>query len=80
MDKPDHLDIFSDIEGFKINGLTIPSNIVITQQRPDIVLRDQAAKPHTVWLFELSVTFERSVEQAHTRKKNRYAYLVMLYY
>ena len=60
VDKPDHLDLFADIEGYKINGLTIPSNIVITQQRPDIVLIDKSATPHTVWLFELSVSFERN--------------------
>ena len=58
-----------------MNGLTIPSNIVIKQQRPDIVLIDKSATPHTVWLFELSVSFERNIEQALTRKKNRYAYL-----
>ena len=39
------------------------------------MLIHKSATPHTVCLFELSVSFERNIEQAHTRKKNRYAYL-----
>ena len=63
------------MQTYKIKGLTIPSNIVITQQRPDIVIIDKSVTPHTVWLFELSVSFEQNIEQANTRKRNRYAHL-----
>ena len=45
--------------------MCIPFNIVITAQRPDIVLIDKSSKPHTVWLFKLTVSFEMNVEQAH---------------
>ena len=31
--------------------------------------------PHTVLLYKLSVTFERNIEQAHTGKRIRYAYM-----
>ena len=74
-DKPDQLDIYADIEGHRINGLTIPSNIVVTNQKPDIVIIDRSQPITTVWLFELTVSFEQNIEQAHTRKKVRYSYL-----
>ena len=75
LSKPDTLDIFADIDGHRVNGLTIPSHVLITQQRPDIVLIDKSITPHTVWLYELSVSFERNIAQSHTRKRIRYAYL-----
>ena len=74
-DKPDQLDIYADIEGHRINGLTIPSNIVVTNQKPDIVIIDRSQPITTVWLFELTVSFEQNIEQAYTRKKVRYSYL-----
>ena len=73
--KPDGIDIYGDIEGHTVNGLTIPSNIVVTAQRPDIVVIDNTTPQPTVWLFELSVSFEQNIEQAHTRKKTKYTYL-----
>ena len=75
LDKPEHLDIFADIDGHRCNGLTIPNSVIITLQRPDIVIIYRSTTPHTVWLFELSISFERNIEQAHNRKKNRYAFL-----
>ena len=75
LDKPEHLDIFADIDGHRCNGLTIPSSVIVTQQRPDLVIIDRSTTPHTVWLLELTISFERNIEQAHTRKRNRYAFL-----
>ena len=75
LDKPDQLDIFADIEGHRVNGLTLPSTVVVTGQRPDIVMVDRSTTPPTVWLFELSVSFERNIEAANTRKHNRYSSL-----
>ena len=71
--KPDNLEIYGDVEGHKCNGGTIPVNIVVTGQRPDIVIIDNTTK--TVWLWELSVSFETNIEQAHTRKKVKYTQL-----
>jgi hypothetical protein len=75
LEKPEHLDIFADIDGHRTNGLTIPSSVIITQQRPDIVCIDRSTTPPTVWLFELSVSFEQNIERAHARKQARYAFL-----
>ena len=73
--KPDHIYIYEDIDGHRINGLTIPCNIVVTQQRPDIVVVDNSTPQPTVWLFELTCSFERNIDQAHTRKQVRYTQL-----
>ena len=53
LEKPDHLDVYGDVEGHRCNGGTIPFNIVVTQQKPDIVIWQ---KKSTVWLFELTVS------------------------
>ena len=73
--KPDHINIYEDIDGHRINGLTIPCNIVVTQQRPDIVVVDNSTPQPTVWLFELTCSFKRNIDQAHTRKQIRYTQL-----
>jgi hypothetical protein len=46
--KPDTLDIFADIDGHRVNGLTIPSHFLITQQRPDIILINKSTT-HTLF-------------------------------
>ena len=74
-DKPDSIDIYADIEGHRINGNTLPADIVLTNQKPDIVIIDRSTAVATVWLFELTTSFEQNIEQAHTRKKVRYSYL-----
>ena len=55
------------MDGHIYNGGAIPFNIVVTQQTPDIVFIDRTTS--TVWLFELTVSFETNVDQAHTSKK-----------
>ena len=70
---PSHLDLFSDLEGHSINGGSLPPHIIITQSRPDLVIIHKTEK--TVWLFELTVSFETNTEAAHARKKERYASL-----
>ena len=41
----------------------------------DIVIIDRSSPTPTVWLFELTISFETNFEQAHTRKKVRYTQL-----
>ena len=48
---PDHIQIYADLDGHKVNGQTLPQNIVVTASRPDLVI---------VYLFELSVCFEQT--------------------
>ena len=75
LEKPDSLEIYGDVEGHRCNGVTIPFSVVVTQQKPDIVIIDRSTPTPTVWLFELTIAFETNFEQAHTRKKVRYTQL-----
>jgi hypothetical protein len=50
LEKPDPLDIYRDVEGHRCNGGTIPFNIVVTQQKLDIVIIEKTTL--TVWLFD----------------------------
>ena len=71
-------EVYFDLEGMRINGSTIPTDITTTLSRPDLVIVDRAASPPVVYLYELSVSYERkeNTENAHSRKNNRYAPLV----
>ena len=73
--KPDNIKIFSDLPEFKINGGSIPPDIIVTNSRPDLVILDTATTPQTIYLCELTVCFEKAgnFEAAHLRKKQRYA-------
>jgi hypothetical protein len=73
--KIDGLRIFADIEGAKVNGGTIPKDIAITTQRPDIVIINTPTTPTSVLLVELTVPFTRNIEDANARQKMRYEYL-----
>ena len=75
--KHDHIQIYSDLEGHKVNGSTIPQNIMITSSRPDLVVIDSSTVPQTVYLFELTIVFEKpgSMEAANKRKSDRYSSL-----
>ena len=68
--KPQNLSIYSDLPGQKINGGTIPSDIICTSSRPDIVILDRSRRKIT--LVELTCSFETNVEQANMNKKIRY--------
>ena len=68
--KSDEVTIFTDIPGKSINGGTIPADIITTAQRPDIVLINRKEKK--IVLLELTVSFEKNIEQAHLRKASRY--------
>ena len=67
---PEQMSLYADLEGYKVCGGTIPPTIVQTASRPDIVLIDNCSR--TVWLFELTVSFESNMEAANKRKKERY--------
>ena len=54
--KPENTILYIDIPGHKINGGTIPADILTTLERPDIVILNRQEKKIT--LFELTVSFE----------------------
>ena len=71
--KPDYLEVYSDISGLDINGGTIPPDVLVTQARPDLVLLDRNAK--VIYLMELTCSFEKNFEAANLRKTIRYTSL-----
>ena len=73
--KPENIKIYADLPNFKTNGASIPPNIMVTRSKPDLVLVDSSTSPQTVYLFELTVCFERAgnLEAANNRKYNRYS-------
>ena len=74
---PQHIQVFADLEGHKVNGLTIPPHIVVTSSRCDLVVIDSSTQPATVYLFELTICFERedNIAAANRRKYDRYTAL-----
>ena len=67
---PDNIHLYADLEDHKVCGGTLPPNIVQTGSRPDLVLVDIGQR--TVWLLELTCSFESNFEAANKRKKERY--------
>ncbi len=66
--------IYADIKDHGINGGTVPSYVIATQQKPDICIIEN--DPKIVTLLELIVPFEPNIDKAHETKLNRYASLV----
>ena len=72
--RPDDIIIYIDIPGHKINGGTIPADILPTLERPDIVIINRSEKK--IVLFELTVSFEKNADAANLRKSTKYIDLV----
>ena len=68
--KPSDIDIYSDLPGHKMNGGTIPPDILATSSRPDVVIVDRSSKE--IHLLELTCSFEKNIETAHILKSRRY--------
>ena len=56
------ISVFADLPGQRINGGTIPPNIVPTAEKPDLVVHDK--ENNTVLICELTVPFEINIETA----------------
>ena len=50
----------SDLEGKRINGVTIPPDVAMTAQKPDLVIINRKASPPEVMLVELTVPWDSS--------------------
>ena len=71
-----NIEVYFDLEGKTINGSTIPADIVTTNSRPDLVVINRGVSPTKVYLYELTVSYERNLEGANEHKRNKYAPLV----
>ena len=72
------MNVYADLDGWKINGGTVPPDLVATGQMPDIVLLDKQKK--LIVLLELTVPFDSSVKSfksAEDRKTDRYDRLTL---
>ena len=56
--KNDQVAVYADLNGWRVNGGTIPHNLVLTEQIPDLVIIDRSATPEKVVLFELTVPWD----------------------
>ena len=79
-DEPSSPTVITDLEvrgrTFNMEAVvhTIPPDILVTNQRPDIVITDRVAK--RVTLIELTVPFERNIESARDRKAKKYSSVI----
>ena len=48
------------MEGKRINGVTIPPDVAMTAQKPDLVIINRKASPPEVMLVELTVPWDSS--------------------
>ena len=69
--------VYSDIEGFKIGGGTIPPDIIVTAEKPDLVMIDPLGFSGKPWvtIVELTCPWEERLDQARTHKTDKYASL-----
>ena len=66
-------EIYVDLEEKKSGyASTIPPEIMVTSEKPDIVIVDRKSKK--VHIFELTVPFETNIEKQHEYKQNKYAH------
>ena len=54
-------------------GGTIPADVLVTGDRPDVVIYDK--KKMTMNVFELTVPYEHNVDKRQIDKSNKYAYM-----
>jgi hypothetical protein len=73
--RPEGMTVYADVEGCKVNGGTIPPEIMVTTSRPDIVIINRKTTPTSIILVELTVPFTRNIEAANARKRSRYEFL-----
>ena len=76
--KADTMLVYANLKGWKINGGTLPGDLVTTGQVPDIVLLDR--KQNKFVLLELTCPFDSSAasfKAAEDRKTERYERLAL---
>ena len=66
--------VFSDLPDHTVDGGSIPADICITAQKPDLVIIDE--KSNMIHIFELTVPIEHCIEDRHKQKSNKYAHFL----
>ena len=70
---------FADLNGWRVNGGTVPPDLALTEQIPDLVIIDRWMSPAKVVLLELTVPWDsaNSFKAALDRKTARYERLAL---
>ena len=50
--------VYADLNGWRVNGGTIPPDFVLTEQIPNLVIIDRSVTPAKVVLLELTVPWD----------------------
>ena len=68
----DGVEVYADLEGLRVNGVTIPPDLAVSAQKPDLVIVKRKSKE--VKLVELTVPWDSSNNMAAAvqRKTDRY--------
>ena len=75
----DNARVYADIEGHTIGGGTVPPDILVTSEKPDIVIihdPETAEKKHHITIIELTVPWEERLRTSREHKTNKYSSLV----
>ena len=66
--------VFADLNGWRVNRGTVPPDLVLTGQVPNLVIVDRSTKPIKVMLVELTVPWDTasSFKEACDRKTLRH--------
>ena len=77
--KKEGVTTFADLNGWRVNGGTVPPDLVLTEQIPDLVIIDRSVMPAKVVLLELTVPWDTasSFEAALDRKTAWYERLAL---
>ena len=72
--KKEEVTVYADLNGWRVNGGTLPPDMVLTEQIPDLVIIDKSETPTKVILVELTVPWDssNSFQAALERKTARY--------
>ena len=68
------VEVFADLNGWRVNGGTVPQDMALTEQKPDLVVIDRSVAPTKVLLVELTVPWDaaNTFQAALERKTARY--------
>ena len=63
--------MYADLNGWRVNGGTVPQEMALTEQKPDLVVIDKSENPTKVMLVELTVPWDATNSfQAALERKN----------
>jgi len=76
--KYENFEVYSDLEGHRVEGGSIPSKLLVTTDKPDIVIVNKTKNNQNVTLVELTCPWdmEENIKKAEKRKCERYSDLV----